>query len=838
MPDSSKPQPRLPRRWLRWLRRLTFLAVVLSSLIAAVLVYLYYNLTDVVVWFANRVHPELVAELKHAAFTGARKIEIKGLSLKLRDNKEQVLGIEKAEIGFTWHDLRNHRIGSIHVVNPQLVVSDHLLAMPLSTGQETQSDSKAAAPLATPEGLWLVDEFSVMGGKGTVDVSHSPVIRFDFASTLHAIYLSPEVKFSTQSQVAKITNVEFLSRDAKPVRFGDIKSITMEFSLDGLAGNKIEAITIQTPSLWLTPGLLAAFSGPVSPAAPAATPQVAANPAAPAAATPWVIGKVHLADGQFFMDGFDATLPETSFKFAMDEQDVQIDTTPGELLEKPHKAQIWDIRTAAAFARFEPFLWIGSIQIDFTAGGLFARREIGAVTITKLDFQIGQIFRSYLAAINQKSPPPPPAAQNQPVPVPSASSANPWKIKALRLINGRATIADLGVELPNIVFKLDTELHDVALTGDIRQASKEVETVELSDLTIKSPQDPFVPVLNFATIRISFSLAQILGQEIDSVEFDSPTIFVGEGLFWYADEWKKRQAAIPPAPAVPPPPVAAVPGAAPEPGWRINQLSVEHGELVIASNNQADVEMPFYFSTEAEDLRFNKLSDLQFKLNLKVPLNNYQFPSYQLAFKQLKGALDFGLPPGTDAKNVVQKFDAAEVRWKQFAADKIWMAVTYDVNGIYGRIGGKAYDGYVNGAFSFFMSQDTPWVGWVSGSQVNLKPVTDILAPQNFQMSGPVDFSLEVNGLNHEIESVSGKFKTTAPGKLKIAKFDQLIANLPDTWTSLKKGTTRIALETLRDFDYTTGNGDFWYAGEKGHLMLKMQGPGPGGSRNFDITLH
>ena len=833
MPEPSEPKPRPPRRWLHWLRRLTFLAVVVAALIAAVLIYLYYNLTDVVVWFANRVHPELVAELKHAAFVSLHRIEAKNLTLKLRNHSEQVLGIEMAGIDFHWRDLWKHRIGSIQVSNPQIFIDDRLLGLPLSTQTSTPPDAKST-PIVSPEGLWLVDEFKVIGGKGNIDLANSPVIHFDFDSTLHAIYLSPEVKFSKQSQTATISNVEFLSRAEKPVRFGKIKSITAQFSLLGIAANRIDDIAIQTPSLWLNPGLIAAFAEPATPAAPA-PPAAAPTPPPQTPVASWVIGKIHLPDGQFFMSDFDATVPETSFKFAVDEQDLQIGAASGDLLEKPHKMQIWDIRTAAAFARFAPFLYVGSVQIDFTAGGTFARRELGTVTVSQLDFEMGKIFRSLLATIDQKSPSASAQAQPQAPPPATTDASVPWKIRTFRLINARATLADLGVELPNIAFKLDTELHDVALSGDIREASTQVQTVEITDLVIRSPQDPFVPVLNFSTIRLSFSLAQILDQEIDSVDFDNPTIFVGEGLFWYADEWKRRQAAVPPAPAVPvPAPVATTAPA--QPGWRINQLSVERGELVIASNNQADVEMPFYFSTEAEDLHFNKLSDLQFKLNLKVPQNDYTFPSYQLAFKQLEGKLNFGLPPGTEAKNVVQKFDAAGLKWKQFAADKVWFAVTYDVDGIYGRFGGKAYDGYVTGAFTFYMSQNSPWVGWVSGSKVDLKKVTDILAPQNFQMSGPADFSLEVNGTNHEIERVAGKFKTTSPGRLKISKFDQLIANLPKTWTTLKQGTTRIALETLRDFDYTTGDGNFWFAGDKGNLILKMGGRD--GSRNFDVTLH
>ncbi len=184
----------------------------------------------------------------------------------------------------------------------------------------------------------------------------------------------------------------------------------------------------------------------------------------------------------------------------------------------------------------------------------------------------------------------------------------------------------------------------------------------------------------------------------------------------------------------------------------------------------------------------------------------------------------------------MQTLQADAATWRQFDAHQLWLSVTYDSEGIYGKFGGAGYNGYLTGAFDFYMMPDTPWTGWVSGSKIDLAQITNILAPQNFQMSGPADFNVAVNGLNHQILRMAGTVKTKKGGTLKISKLDQIITSLPSSWSSLKLGTTRIMLETLRDFDYTDGNGDFWYAGDSGHLTLKMQGPQ--GSRNFDIALH
>ncbi len=813
----NEPQQaaRKPRRWLRLLRWAAAAFMLLVIAFALLGFYLYHNLTGVVVWFANRSHPGLVLELKHAEFTGAHRIEFQNIALKPQSGNDPVLVIEKAVIDFKWADLRNHRIASIQVENPRVSVTDALLNAPAQKTAETP-------PLPSAEGLWRVDEFKVTGGNAEINISHSPMVRFGFATDLREIYLSSEIRFSTQSQTLNLSNIEFAGRGAKPGKFGTIKSIAVNFSLEHIAQNKIDGVIVSTPSLLLTPGLLRTFGGgnPTGTNAPAGSPAMAAAPA-----SPWMIGRLRLTDGELFVKGFGNKVPEASMKFAMDEQNLQLGANAGSLLETNHKLQIWDIRGAAPFARLQPFLWVGSAQIDFTAGGLFSRREVEAVTITEMDFQMGQTFRSLLAAVDEGN------AASAPVPGPSgADDSKPWSIRNLHIINGRATLAELGPELPDIGFKLDTDLSHVVLSGEIRHASTKIQEIVISDLTIPSPHDPFVPVLNFSTIRLRFSLAQILDQQIDQVILDKPSIFVGEQLFWYVDELKKRQSSAP----------AAVPqagqAAVAKNNWTINQLDVKEGNLVLSNAGTAGVSMPFKFSSEAKNLHFDNLGELQLKLKLVIGKADYPFPSYELEFKQLYGSIDFGLPPGTTARNVVQTLQAAAAKWKQFNARDLWFFVTYDAQGIYGKFGGAAYRGYINGGFDFYMQPDSPWEGWVSGTKLDLAQITSILAPQNFQMSGPADFNVEVNGLNHDIERLGGTLKTQSGGKLKIGKLDQIIASISPSWSSIKRDSTRIMLETLRDFDYTDGNADFWYVGSRGNLTLKMQGPH--GSRNFDVVLH
>ena len=103
-------------------------------------------------------------------------------------------------------------------------------------------------------------------------------------------------------------------------------------------------------------------------------------------------------------------------------------------------------------------------------------------------------------------------------------------------------------------------------------------------------------------------------------------------------------------------------------------------------------------------------------------------------------------------------------------------------------------------------------------------------------MTGPLAFTVQTNANGREIERLKGDFHATKPGRLTIGKLDDLLANLPDTWSALKKSTTRIALETLRDFDYNKAAGDFWIVRQQGIVDLKLQGPQ--GSRTLKTVLH
>ncbi|MFM8657439.1 MAG: hypothetical protein ACKOD5_09960, partial [Chthoniobacterales bacterium] len=227
---------------------------------------------------------------------------------------------------------------------------------------------------------------------------------------------------------------------------------------------------------------------------------------------------------------------------------------------------------------------------------------------------------------------------------------------------------------------------------------------------------------------------------------------------------------------------------------------------------------------------------LNLDLVLTIPPDNYDFPAYDLALKNVRGDLRLNYPPDQHANNLVNvvKFDRA--RWRNFTGRNLWVSVTFDPRGINGLFGGEAYGGYVSGGFSFFLQPDAPWTGWLSATKIDLDGLTADGAPQHFTMSGLADGKIEINGLATRIERVSGSLRGRGKGRMVINKLNDMLAAIPPEWWSLKKEFTRVSLETLRDFDYDAARADFWFVADRGKADVRMKGPA--GSRNIDLVLH
>jgi hypothetical protein len=793
-----------------WLKRLLRLLTVMLFLAFGIGLFAYFNLRDVVVWYANRGNPRLELDVRRTSLRW-NGIELSDVVLKLRENNEEVVRIPSARIGFSWSDLGQHRIGTVTLNKPHLRITDRLLGSPGNA-----SDVQATTQPETQP--WQIRKFAVIDGTGEIDLAAAPVIRFSFAPEFHDLQLSSETRQATAPQTIAVEKIEFLSRGVNPQQIGSINRIELKFSQEGAGKMNFDEIVVRAPSFQITPDAAATLGRVSSSNEPASFPNLR-------------IGKLFVENGEVFLRKFGETVPEGSLKFGMETTDLQLGES-GTAVEKRHALQLWDVRLAPSFAPLSPFAYIDSLQLEFTTAGLLQRKEITGATLTGMTVTMGQTFRSYMntgsgtTATATPSPTPPTAA---PVAATVQERLQQWKLRELKIVNSHVIFADLGVGSPTVGFNIATTLKDIPLSAAVSDTAEDIQQQEIADFTITSPLDQFAPVFTMKTLFIRYSIAGLLRREIEEIQVLNPTIYVGEDLFWYFDELSKREEQTEAAVVGPTPPPE-------ETGWKLKKINVAYGQLVIASDGKARLPLPLQFTTSAENLNLGKLSDLKLALDLKVPREDYLFPGYKLELRQLAGNIRFDLPPQTRQNNLVQTLRMSEVRWRQFRAQEGWLSITFDSKGINGQIGAKGYGGYLDGGFTSFFGTNSPWVGWLSGTKVDLKKITDVLAPGNFTMDGPADFKLEANGASSHLERLRGSVQAKRRGQMRIGKLDQILADIPGDWYWVKRELTRIVLETLRDFTYESGDASFWFLNDEGNLKLTLQGPK--GSRNIDVVLH
>jgi hypothetical protein len=376
--------------------------------------------------------------------------------------------------------------------------------------------------------------------------------------------------------------------------------------------------------------------------------------------------------------------------------------------------------------------------------------------------------------------------------------------------------------LPNVRLQVSSALRNIPVGAAAGELGRAMHQVEFSDVELLSPSDPLRRAMTIRSVFVRFSLEGLAKMNLDELTLLSPTVYVGEPLFEY------MQSADDPA---------TLPAAVRESeGWNVRELRVNFGRVVIAVGGRSQFGLPLAFYTTARNLSLSSLAGLNVELVLKVPTEDYEFPAYDLSIGQVSGDLLFNYPPDVLRNNIVNvvKFDRA--RWRNFRARDLWVSVTYDRRGINGTFGGRAYRGYVNGGFSFFLQPGSPWSGWINGDGLDMSLLSAEAAPQHFVLDGTADFMVEANGRAAVVERVLGSVAGRGKGRMVINKLNDLLAAIPSGWPSLKSESSRVALEALRDFDYTDARSDFWFTGRQGIVNVRMKGPA--GSRNLEIVFH
>ena len=556
-------------------------------------------------------------------------------------------------------------------------------------------------------------------------------------------------------------------------------------SLDDLARGRIGEVHLENPVIAISPGWSGVLPAPKN-----------------KDGTTAAIRRIVCKHGEFHYDGTISGDPSVHAKFCLDWKNFSAASA------EPVGLTLWDIR-ASASGSSTPVLVLDLLEAKGIPQEMLAEFELREVLLKGGSLAVG-------TALDQLTSRPAAA------PAPQSPSAK-WKIGTLDISGIHAFLGDNAWRSETDAgFTIKTKFQNLSPAEIANSLGGAMQEIEISDLVIPSPTDAFRRVLSLRSVFLRFTLAGALNGELDDVTILHPVVYIGEDLFLYMERAQKRFG-------------GGNGSATGAPRWKIKHLDIQFGSFVIGASGRASYGLPLNFRTTAQNVSLDELASLSLRGSLEIPARTYSFPDYELEFTTERGELLFSYPPGEGASNIVGTVRIPEIRFRQFRSSKSWLSATFDRSGINGAFGGAFCGGDITGGLSFLFDSSSPWIGWLGGARVDLRQLTDILAPQNFRMTGPLEFSAQLNANGRSIRRAKGGFTATA-GTLEIGKINDLLARIPEDFSAVKRDSLRIALESLRDFDYSGGEGGFWFADGNGVLDLKLQGPL--GSRTFHTVLH
>lgn len=509
----------------------------------------------------------------------------------------------------------------------------------------------------------------------------------------------------------------------------------------------------------------------------------------------------------------------------------------GTTASEAHHLILTDTRLVSPSQPHLPLATLDQVAVTLQPISFLTTRRIDHLQMTGGQIEAGARLLALIPRDSSSSESPASTAEAAPASGPS------W-------VTGGIHVSDLGISLqrlapglPPFRFDLNFTSGETPLSAEHLVENIEPQRVELNGLTIPSTYGGAMqPVARLNSIFIHFTLDGLLAQRIDKVEIISPTVYVGEPLFWYIDYYRQYAAGKTESNAKDVALVStdrniamgAVSGSSvvSSPGWSVSALQVEGGKLVLAPKGIPlpgfHQPFPFSFSTQIDSGRFDAVFD--------IPADDYSLPDLKLEFRGMRGHVNFNLPIRNLDNNLTETFLVDQIRWKQLHVENAHMSVTYDMNGIYAKFGGEAYEGYINGAFDVYIDDSYTWDGWIAASSVRSTEITEKMFPSYFLMDGKINGKIEAVGDSKELYQADLSFMNETPGKFSILALNSMIEDLPpDLQSSLTSQITRIGVETLRDFEYEEVNCKGRLHGREGNGFLTFKGPY--GSRNFEINV-
>jgi hypothetical protein len=598
-----------------------------------------------------------------------------------------------------------------------------------------------------------------------------PGVAFRFSADMHDVGTGAAEAALPRDVTLRAVSISLA--DGAPVLAMD--ALRAQFTIAGLRAKHIDEVALKAPVVGV----------------PATVPAARGAPGGSGTTGGWTIGRLHTHDGRLGIQATE-TLPNVSGAFAFDLKDLGTDEDRAARL---HRVRMHGLRVR--FAHRPTSLVLDDASVTFSTADLLRRGRLAKLRIDGGLLVLDRALRDQLAAAEHGAAP----------------SRTAWSLGVLDVSQLGLRLSGLGAQIPDITLLIHSRLTDVPLGAASLAKARTPQRLELADLTLDSPLDPFRPVVHVGGIFVEFTIAGLLEHQLSSIAVVSPTIYLGEDLIWYMNTTRGGASAA-------------------QQPWTVRALRADLGKIVVTFEGVNRASLPLNFRTDARNVTLGDLASLRLAAALEVPNQNYTFPGLDLELIGVQGELRFDYPPGQATDNVVNTLSVDAIRWRDYVVRHGWLAATFDEKGINGRLGGSAYDGYVNGGASVPFGPG-PMSGWAAATDLDLAPIAATVGGPSFEMTGQVDVEGAVEALNGEIDRARAELAFERPGELSIPALDRLLDKLPPDTASWQRDLARIAVETFRDFPYATGSGTLTFADHRGEAHLGLSGAR--GKRQFDI---
>ncbi len=729
--------------------------------------------------------------------------------------------------------IEEQRLSSVTVDSLDFLGSDESLARLL------KPEAPSAAPAGTPGKPWRIDalilgESSVLVRGLTMGGKPAPEFTTSVKGTLHDLRFGGADGFASDGkQSLVLAQTRLRAPGAAPASdpLVSLEHAELEGSwADFQRENLLDRLIVRGPSIQFTDAALGTWlNGGGSPAPGAPRPvdrpvykvrDLSVTGGRLVADSRFAGGKVPKIQSGFVIE----TIPpreEDPFSYRLRFEDLTLRNHPRVLdfvgppaPGRPGRSQV---TAAGPVAEDEVFL-VKTIEVDATATELQRTRRIGKVKIDGAVLTVGEGLKAIAGGDKPARPPstPPPATVPQAGNSATTRDLPAWNLGEIEITRSRVHFEAIVPQIEGLQFAIETRLFDVPLSLEGILAQDKLQKIELAGIEIKDPYTSFITVADLPTIFVEFSLAGLARQTIEKIDLIGPSLHVGQGLFWWVDYQRKFREQNE---------GASLGFETDEPqekksGWIIRTINATSGKIVIAPTGVPIGAVPFPFNATTN------MSEGSIELKLNIPDEDhvYRFSQYKVEIAGLVGDVQFNVPVKDVSNNLVQTFTLKRAKWKDYEARDLYLTVTFDENGVYGKFGGSAYDGYTEGQFNFYLKDEGKWDAWIAGTGLDTGPITSVIAPETFLMDGKVTLKLVSEGRRKAVGKTTGEFRTTTPGWFDVTKLDAMLEKLPPEWNSLQRSLTELSLIALKRFDYDSGSGSLSFLNREGTFDLRFEG--------------